>query len=51
RNLRIIIVAIKRQGGEMTFNPTHNTFIMPGDTLIALGEVTRLKELKQMANP
>ncbi|WP_081853884.1 potassium channel family protein [Candidatus Magnetobacterium casense] len=51
RNLRIIIVAIKRQGGKMTFNPTHNTFIMPGDTLIALGEVTRLKELKKMANP
>ncbi|MBF0538722.1 MAG: potassium channel protein [Nitrospirae bacterium] len=51
RNLRIIIVAIKRKGGEMTFNPTHDTFIMTGDTLIALGEVNRLKELKNMANP
>ncbi len=51
RNLGIIIVAIKRQQGDMTFNPTHKTFIMPGDTLIALGEVNRLRELEKMAKP
>lgn len=49
RNLGIIIVAIKRANGEMKFNPTHKTVIKPGDTLIALGDVNRLKELESMA--
>lgn len=49
RNLGIIIVAIKRANGEMKFNPTHKTIIKPGDTLIALGDVNKLKDLETMA--
>ncbi len=50
RELGIIIVAIKRSGGDMRFNPTFRTTIKPGDVLIALGERTKLKVLEDMAN-
>ena len=49
RELGIIIVAIKRTGGDMKFNPTFKTVIKPGDILIALGERTKLKTLENMA--
>jgi voltage-gated potassium channel len=49
RELGIIIVAIKRSGGEMRFNPTFRTTIKPGDILIALGERTKLKVLEDLA--
>ncbi len=49
RELGIIIVAIKRTGGEMKFNPTFRTVIKPGDVLIALGEKDKLKILEDMA--
>jgi voltage-gated potassium channel len=48
RELGVIIVAIKKPTGEMKFNPTFRTLIEPGDTLIALGEVSKLKELEEM---
>ncbi len=37
QKLDLILVAIKRSGGEMLFNPTLETPILAGDTLIALG--------------
>jgi voltage-gated potassium channel len=46
RELGIIIVAIKRATGEMRFNPTSRTTIKSGDTLIVLGEVSKLKILE-----
>lgn len=49
RELGIIIVAIKRVGGDMKFNPTFRTTIKPGDVLIALGERTKLKVLEDLA--
>ncbi|MEW6161871.1 MAG: NAD-binding protein [Nitrospirota bacterium] len=49
RELGIIIVAIKRASGDMSFNPTFRTIIEPGDTLIVLGEVSKLKILEEMA--
>ncbi|MCX8031708.1 MAG: potassium channel protein [Thermodesulfovibrionales bacterium] len=49
RELGIIIVAIKRSSGDMVFNPTFKTNIKAGDTLIAVGEVSRLKILEKMA--
>lgn len=49
RELGIIIVAIKRTGGDMKFNPTFRTVIRPGDVLIALGEKDKLKILEDMA--
>jgi uncharacterized protein with PhoU and TrkA domain len=33
----------------MRFNPTHKTEISAGDTLIALGETSKLKRLEEAA--
>jgi voltage-gated potassium channel len=49
RELGIIIVAIKQQSGEMRFNPTFRTTIEAGDTLIAVGETSKLEILEAMA--
>jgi len=49
RDLGIIIVAIKQQNGEMKFNPTFRTTIEAGDTLIAVGETSKLNVLEEMA--
>jgi len=49
RELGIIIVAIKKTNGEMRFNPTFRSSIKTGDTLIALGEISKLKSLEEMA--
>jgi voltage-gated potassium channel len=49
RELGIIIVAIKQQSGEMKFNPTFRTTIEAGDTLIAVGETSKLEILEAMA--
>jgi K+/H+ antiporter YhaU regulatory subunit KhtT len=42
-------VAIKQSGGEMKFNPTFRTVMKAGDTLIAVGESSKLKKLEGMA--
>lgn len=34
----LIVVAIKREQGEMLFNPNPTTLILPGDILVVLGE-------------
>ncbi len=44
-----IILAIKRQNGEMIFNPTPKTEILEGDTLIVLGQSQDLDILDKMA--
>ncbi|MBI4691088.1 MAG: potassium channel protein [Nitrospirae bacterium] len=49
RELGIIVVAIKKITGDMKFNPTFRTTIKAGDTLIALGEISKLKMLEDMA--
>ena len=49
RELGVIIVAIKQPSGEMKFNPTFRSTVADGDTLIAIGEIHRLKQLEDMA--
>ena len=49
RELGIIIVAIRRSTGEMKFNPTFRSTIKAGDTLIALGEISKLSVLEKKA--
>ncbi len=48
KELGIIIVAIKRETGEMEFNPTSTSVIKPGDTLVAMGETKQLEELENL---
>lgn len=50
RDLGIIIVAIKQQNGEMKFNPNFRSKVQAGDTLIAVGETSKLSVLEKMAN-
>jgi len=51
RELGIIIVAIKNGNGELKFNPTFRSTIHAGDTLIALGESSKLKILEDKSKP
>ena len=43
----LIVVAIKREYGEMLFNPTPTTTILSGDILIVLGEHQSIKDLEK----
>ncbi len=48
QKLDLILVAINRADGEMLFNPTLETKIQAGDTLIALGLRHNLERLEEM---
>ena len=45
QEMNVIIVAIRKENGEMAFNPSYGTRIETGDTLIALGPSNDLKKL------
>lgn len=49
RDLGVIIVAIKKREGEMKFNPTFRSTMRSGDTLIAVGETSKLRILENLA--
>ncbi|HDH06210.1 MAG TPA: hypothetical protein ENH01_10985 [Nitrospirae bacterium] len=48
KEMGIIIVAIKRESGEMKFNPTSTSIIKQGDTLVAMGETKQLQALEDL---
>ena len=48
KELGVIIVAIKRESGEMEFNPTSTSLIKKGDILIAMGKSEQLKSLEKL---
>ena len=45
----IIVVAIKRDAGDMLFNPKPDTMILPGDIMIVLGEADHIIALEKEA--
>jgi len=47
KDFDVIVVAIKREHGEMQFNPTPQTLILPKDILIVLGEHENVKLLEK----
>jgi voltage-gated potassium channel len=49
RDLGVIIVAIKEATGALSFNPTFRTTLKTGNTVIALGEISKLRRLEDMA--
>jgi len=49
RDLGVIIVAIKQSTGDTKFSPTFGSTLRAGDTLIALGEISKLKAIEEMA--
>ena len=51
RELGVIVVAIKQSTGDTRFNPSYHTTLKAGDTLIALGETSKLRAVEKMARP
>jgi voltage-gated potassium channel len=51
RDLKIIVVAIKKKGGQMLFNPASESILEPGDTLVSMGHKEYLTQLERLANP
>jgi voltage-gated potassium channel len=51
QDFNLIIIAIKKLDGGMLFNPSFEAAIMPGDTVIAVGEVENLQKLAKILNP
>ena len=51
QNFNLIIIAIKKPDGGMLFNPSFEAAIMPGDTIIAVGEEENLQKLAKILNP
>jgi len=49
RDLGVIIVAIKEATGALSFNPTFRTTLKAGNTVIALGEISKLHRLEELA--
>jgi voltage-gated potassium channel len=50
-DLKVIVVAIKKAGGHMNYNPAPDTVLEPGDTLVAIGHKEQLDQLETLANP
>ena len=49
QNLDLILVAIKRADGDMLFNPTPDTTLQGGDTLIVVGMRHNLEKFEDDA--
>jgi voltage-gated potassium channel len=47
RELGVIVLAIRRAGGQMLFNPPADAVIAAGDYLIAMGEAANLRQLER----
>ena len=47
--LGVVIVAVKRRGGAMTFNPDPEVILEAGDLLITLGHRDQLRKLEALA--
>jgi voltage-gated potassium channel len=47
----LIIVAVKKAAGDMLFNPSSQTQLEAGDTVISIGEMENLERLRSLLNP
>ena len=51
QNYDLIIIAIRKKDGEMIFNPSFETRMESGDTVIAMGQPDNLKRFETALNP
>jgi len=51
QQFNLIIIAIKKSDDSMLFNPSFETVITGGDTVIAVGEAENLHKLEKILNP
>ncbi len=47
RDLGVIVLAIRRAGGSMLFNPPADAVIEGGDHLVVMGDLDHLRRLEQ----
>lgn len=47
----LILIAVKKTDGSMQFNPSSETMIKAGETVVAVGIEENLKKLEQILNP
>jgi len=51
KDLDLIIMAVKKPGGEMLFNPSSQTKLQAGDMVVTIGERQNLERLEKILNP
>jgi len=51
QRFNLIIIAIKKPDGNMLFNPSFETVVESGDTVIAVGQEENLQKLEKILNP
>ena len=51
QQFNLIIIAVKKPDGDMLFNPSFETVINSGDTVIAMGKTENLLELEKILRP
>lgn len=51
QDFNLIIISIKKESGDMLFNPHFETLIEPRDTVIVMGKTPDLKRFAQALNP
>ncbi|PID76235.1 MAG: potassium channel protein [Deltaproteobacteria bacterium] len=51
QRFNLIIIAIKKENDEMLFNPSFESRIQVGDTVIAVGDIDNLRSLEKELNP
>jgi len=51
KDFDLIIVAVRKPGGEMLFNPSSQTRLEGGDTVVAIGEKKNLVQIEKVLNP
>ena len=51
QELDLIIVAVKKAEGDMLFNPSSQTQLQAGDTVITIGATENLQQLRRLLNP
>jgi voltage-gated potassium channel len=51
QRFNLILIAIKTPDGNMLFNPSFETIIHGGDTVIAVGQENNLQQLEKILNP
>src|ERR1044072_5297724 len=50
-DLNVMVIAIRRAGGKMIFNPSADTVIKEQDALVVIGSHDSLEALEKLANP
>lgn len=51
KDLNLIIVAVRNPSGEMLYNPSSETKLAGGDTVVVIGEKENLTKLEKILNP